>query len=51
MPYDALIAPLWIASPRNPEEFDDWPMDRVYRMLKYIELRKQLTAELGGAGS
>lgn len=50
MPYEALIAPIWYANPCNPEEIDDWPMDRVFRMLNYIKLQKEIQQELQGNG-
>lgn len=46
MPYEALIAPIWRANPCNPEELDEWPMDRVFRMLYYLGLAKELDQEL-----
>ena len=42
MPYDALLALIWWQNPCNPDEMDNWPIDRVMRMLWYLEAHGKL---------
>ena len=48
VPYEATLAQLWENAPMvNPNEFDDWPMDRVYRFNWYLSTRNKMKDELG----
>lgn len=42
VPYDAYLAPIWWQNPCDPREMDEWPMDRVYRMIWYLDAGRKL---------
>lgn len=48
IPIDAVLAPLFLASPTDPDEMLSWRFDKVMRMLNFNAVRAQVARELNG---